>query len=228
MGWIDSIWGKRSDDPLGTLDPKLQEFLRKESPLKYDSKRPTTTTSSTTSSNPTDASSSSSSSSSSQGNDNAASAPSSSDDAAAQPPPPQSLFSDGRYAHLWRSYTPLAEIEAASKSDSEKLTDVLAAFKERKREIGRAAIENCVEWQEAWRNCYEHGSWGEKGMMCNKAVRKFERCYDTNVVSGEAVYKNAGRRDVGLGGRIDSIGGEGGGSSCCVLRTVYYCDIVIL
>jgi hypothetical protein len=178
MGWIDSIWGKRSDDPLGTLDPKLQEFLRKESPVKYD--QPGRAPSSST---PTSNAPASSEAGSAAGNPSATS--SSPDDSPAAAPPPQSLFPDGRYAHLWRSYTPLADIEAASKSDSEKLTDVVTAFKERKKEIGRAAIENCAEWQEAWRECFSTGTWGERTALCAGAVRRFERCYATNVVGAD-------------------------------------------
>ncbi|KAJ3578634.1 hypothetical protein NPX13_g1926 [Xylaria arbuscula] len=39
MGWWDSLWASSTsaDDPLRKLDPKLREFLEKESPVKYTS-----------------------------------------------------------------------------------------------------------------------------------------------------------------------------------------------
>ena len=170
MGWIDSIWGKRSDDPLASLDPKVREFLKKESPLKYDSKAQSTSTSTPTSTQQQQQQQ--------QQQDPAAAA----DDDKDKKSIPPSLFPDGRYAHLWKTYTPLAQIEAATKSDSQKITDIVDAFKERKKEIARAALENCVEWQEAWRSCNETGSWTDRATLCNGMLRKFERCYDTNAV----------------------------------------------
>lgn len=91
--------------------------------------------------------------------------------------PPESLYPDGRYAHLWRTYKPLSVIEAETKSDQEKLLDVLEGYKERKAQIGRAAVENCVEEQLAVNECYETGAWRERLTMCRGENRAFERCY---------------------------------------------------
>ncbi|PTD13203.1 hypothetical protein FCULG_00003307 [Fusarium culmorum] len=91
--------------------------------------------------------------------------------------PSASLYKDGRYAHLWKSYRPLAEIEAETASDHEKLMSVLEAYKERKEAIGKAALENCAEYQEEWVNCMKHGSWEDQIQMCRNQVRSFERCY---------------------------------------------------
>ena len=160
MGWIDSIWGTRSNDPLGTLDPKVRDFLTKESPSFGKPDPPP------------------------------ASQHAHSDDTQsldsvkpAKPKVPrESLFPDGRYAHIWKTYTPLAEIESSTKSDSQKITDIVDAFKERKKEIGRAALENCVETQELWRTCVDNGSWWDRSTGCSESLRKFERCYQTNAV----------------------------------------------
>ncbi|RFN53241.1 autophagy-related protein 6 [Fusarium flagelliforme] len=141
MGWISSIIGTdKSADPLAKLDPSLRDFLEKESPLKYPANQPT---------NPPQATQQ----------------PSNFDAAVTdlQTPKPAapsaSLYQDGRYAHIWKNYRPLAEIEAETATDHEKLMGVLEAYKERKEAIGKAALENCAEYQE------EH------------QVRRFERCY---------------------------------------------------
>ncbi|KAF5712107.1 hypothetical protein FMUND_8666 [Fusarium mundagurra] len=159
MGWISSVLGTdKSSDPLSKLDPSLRDFLEKESPLKYPSNQPTNPP--PTNRQPKNA------------------------DAAAttteqQKPvvPSASLYQDGRYAHLWKNYQPLAEIEAETATDHEKLMSVLEAYKERKEAIGKAALENCAEYQEEWVNCMKHGSWEDQMQMCRHQVRRFERCY---------------------------------------------------
>ncbi|RBR23442.1 uncharacterized protein FIESC28_03624 [Fusarium coffeatum] len=159
MGWISSIMGTdKSADPLAKLDPSLRDFLEKESPLKYPASQPT---------NPP----------------RATQQPSNFDAAVTelQTPKPAapsaSLYQDGRYAHLWKNYRPLAEIEAETATDHEKLMGVLEAYKERKEAIGKAALENCAEYQEEWVNCMKHGSWDDQIQMCRHQVRRFERCY---------------------------------------------------
>jgi hypothetical protein len=91
--------------------------------------------------------------------------------------PHESLYKDGRYAHLWKTYKPYAAIEAETKSDHEKLMDVLDAFKERKAQIGKAALENCALEQLDWNNCMKSGDWTSRLTMCRAEVKKFERCY---------------------------------------------------
>lgn len=156
MGFFDSLFGRRSDDPLQDLDPKLREFLKKESPVKLDEKKPAsknvTTTSASASSGETTV-------------------------------PKESLFQDGRYAHLWKSYRPINEIENEYKSDEEKLGDLLTAFKQRRMGIGHAALENCAEEQVEWSNCMRGGSTRARLTMCSEEVRKFEQCYNMQSVS---------------------------------------------
>lgn len=160
MGWWDSITGsKPAEDPLKNLDPKLRDFLQKESPVKFE-----------------------------PGKDSAgeAAAPEAPRQGAPEAEPPEdphaaarakSLYKDGRYSHLWKTYQPLENVEAATKSSHEKLTDVLEGYKERKTLIGKAALENCSFQQEEWRRCMIEGSWGDMMTMCKDQVRKFERCY---------------------------------------------------
>ncbi|KAF6226975.1 hypothetical protein HO133_008416 [Letharia lupina] len=159
MGWL---WGKSDppkssdSDPLRDLDPSLRDFLSKESPVKYTPAPPppapppeTTTPASATKTEPS----------------------------STPVVPPESLYPDGRYAHLWTTYKSLSAIEAESKSDQEKLLDILEGYKERKAQIGRAAVENCVEEQLAVNDCYDTGRWRDKLMMCRGENRAFERCY---------------------------------------------------
>lgn len=165
MGWWDTLWASNAsaDDPLRNLDPKLREFLAKESPVKYnisnDLEKPAD--SAPPIPKPT---------TEGGGERNNSSKPM---------VPKESQFQDGRYAHLWKSYRPLAEIEAETKTDHEKLMDVLEGYKERKAQIGRAALENCALEQVDWRSCMTNPSLSERMTMCRDQVRKFERCYMT-------------------------------------------------
>ncbi|RYP09123.1 hypothetical protein DL764_001490 [Monosporascus ibericus] len=171
MGWWDSLWPSSSgaDDPLGKLDPKLREFLEKESPVKCNAAahpQPTTTRAQT---QPIAAQS--------QAKPPAAETSREDDDKNKPAVPKESQFQDGRYAHLWKTYRPLAEVEAETKSDHERLMDVLEAYKERKNQIGKAALENCALEQVDWRSCMTNPSLADRMTLCRAQVRKFERCY---------------------------------------------------
>ncbi|KAK1636139.1 hypothetical protein BDP81DRAFT_321285 [Colletotrichum phormii] len=172
MGWFDGWFGPSasSDDPLQSLDPKLREYLERESPVKIQNQqiqeaekkaiRIAAQAAATAEARAH------------------AQAQAQSQDAAEQPKvPKESLFQDGRYAHLWKTYRPYAEIEAETKTDHEKLMDVLDGFKQRKHDIGRAALENCAIQQEEWVNCMKSGDWEDRMQMCRRQVQKFERCY---------------------------------------------------
>lgn len=160
MGWLPSIFGgeKSSSDPLGKLDPKLREFLEKESPVKYTPNQATPPPS-TPQAQPK--------------NEQLIAQPISDQPAV----PSASLYQDGRYAHLWKNYRPLSQVESESATDHDKLMNVLDGFKERKAAIGRAALENCALQQEEWVNCMKNGSWEDQLQMCRHQVRRFERCY---------------------------------------------------
>ena len=174
MGWLPSIFGgEKPSDPLGKLDPKLREFLERESPVKYTPNEPAATappptTTTTTTTPPT------------QQHDAIPIAEPEGKEAAV---PSASLYQDGRYAHLWKNYRPLAQVESESATDHDKLISVLEGFKERKAAIGRAALENCALQQEEWVNCMRNGSWEDQLQMCRHQVRRFERCYTMQSVS---------------------------------------------
>lgn len=160
MGAFDGWFGRRSDDPLQDLDPKVREFLEKESPVKLGKKLPEDSSKPA----PTQAK---------------ATEPETTDKPAV---PAESQFQDGRYAHLWKTYRPLAEVEYETKSDQERLTDVLDAFKGRQSAIGAAALENCADEQFEWSNCMKSGSLKARMTMCRDEVRKFEQCYNMQTV----------------------------------------------
>ncbi|KAI1459592.1 hypothetical protein F4805DRAFT_420886 [Annulohypoxylon moriforme] len=158
MGWWNSLWSSNTtDDPLRSLDPKLREFLEKESPVKYNTAQQEVEESRQKQNQ--------------KKNED--------ENANRDTPkvPPQSQFQDGRYAHIWKTYRPLADIEAETKSDHEKLMDVLEGYKERKGQIGKAALENCAIEQFDWRTCMNNPTVSERLTMCRDQIKKFEKCY---------------------------------------------------
>jgi len=167
MGWL---WGSSSDDdrnpqdPLRDLNPDLRKFLEKESPVKYSSSNPPQTP------KPAEVKPASVSKS-------IPSSQSSSDQISERKVPLESLFQDGRYAHIWKHYRPLAEIENENKSDQEKILDVIEGYKYRKAEIGRAAVENCALEQWDVNECFKTGGFASRMTMCRAENRKFERCF---------------------------------------------------
>lgn len=54
---------------------------------------------------------------------------------------------------------------------------MLDAYKDRRAQIGRAAVENCVEEQIAYNDCLENGGWGDTMTLCRSKNKAFERCY---------------------------------------------------
>lgn len=170
MGWFDGLFGssessanQRSSDPLSQLDPKLRQFLERESPVKYLASKGDEAVADAAQ-QPVTAQKAEQASASAA--------------AAGRPAvPAQSLYQDGRYAALWKTYRPLAEIEAETKSDDERLMDVLDGYQERREQIGRAALENCALEQIDWNTCIRSGPLSSRMTMCHAEMKKFERCY---------------------------------------------------
>ncbi|EON62485.1 hypothetical protein W97_01707 [Coniosporium apollinis CBS 100218] len=174
MGWF---WGSspsspsdNSSDPLQKLDPALRDFLEKEAPAQRPqsaSPRPSPPTSAPIERPhlPTVQPKSTPSTTSLSA------------DPSTPAVPPQSLYQDGRYAHLWKGYRPQSEVESAGKSDQEKLTDIIDSYNERKAGIGRAALENCALEQLAYNECFRSGSWKSRMTMCKAENNALERCY---------------------------------------------------
>ncbi|KAJ5574376.1 uncharacterized protein N7459_008803 [Penicillium hispanicum] len=157
MGWF---WGDSKIDPVKKLDPSLQEYLKQEAPDKYvpapDVKHPAST--------PT---------------------PSSESKESADPSKPQvpaaSLFQDGRYAELWKTYKPPAVVDESSGVRGAER--VIEKFKERGNSVQRAAMENCALEHEALTYCFQTGNWKKqlesRLTMCAAENGTFSRCFLT-------------------------------------------------
>jgi hypothetical protein len=92
--------------------------------------------------------------------------------------PAASLFPDGRYAHLWTTYRPLSDIEAAQKTESEKLKDLVDVFESRKKSISATALENCALQAVAQADCFASGAFLSRLTMCRAETRALNRCTD--------------------------------------------------
>jgi hypothetical protein len=92
--------------------------------------------------------------------------------------PPQSQFQDGRYAHLWKNYTPQQVLEDRGKTEQDRLRDLVDAYNDRKASIGRIALENCALEYMAQFECFKSPSWMQASTMCRTESQKFNRCYD--------------------------------------------------
>lgn len=187
-GWTgtwNSWFGAKSDDPLGKLDPNVRKFLEKESPIKLHKAQQ-------------DAAAAAQQQQQEEAVVAQARATAAAEAAKNDPNavPPESLYQDGRYAHLWKTYRPQSVIDAETKTDQEKLHDVLDAFKDRKHAIGAAALENCAEEQLDWSDCMRSGSMQARMFMCRDEVRKFERCYNMQNVSLRCELSKASPRMV--------------------------------
>lgn len=92
--------------------------------------------------------------------------------------PAESQFQDGRYAHLWKNYVPQNQLVDRSKSDQDKLRDIVDTYNDRKAEVGRAAMENCAfEYMEQW-ECYGNPNFKQTMTLCADETRKFSRCVE--------------------------------------------------
>lgn len=168
MGWFwgssDSDDGKKGQDPLRDLDPSLRDFLKKESPIKYNDSNPPAAPPAKRIPAP-----------------EPTSVPSPAEEESKVPK--ESLYKDGRYAHLWKTYESQSSVENANKSDQEKIQDVIEGYKYRKAEIGRAALENCALEQFDVNDCFRNPKdWTARVTMCRDENRKLERCYTMQAV----------------------------------------------
>jgi hypothetical protein len=153
MGWLWGSDGNSTDQ----LDASLQDFLKKQAPTGPKPSLPAPVA------KPADAS-----------------LIPIHDAEPAQPAiPPQSQFQDGRYAHLWKNYTPQNMLDERGKNEQDKLRDLVDQYNDRRAGIGRIAMENCaLEYMEQF-ECFRHPkTWLSLGTLCNAESRKFNRCYD--------------------------------------------------
>lgn len=157
MGWF---WGDSKNDPVKKLDPGLREYLEQEAPDKYvpaTEVKPTSTSS-----------------------------PEPQPTESAKPKvPAASLYPDGRYADLWKTYkAPVDVDERAGVRGAER---VIEKYKERGDTVQRAAMENCALEHEALTYCFQTGNWRKQVAarltMCSAENGTFSRCFLTQSVS---------------------------------------------
>jgi|SRR5690242_13770386 len=158
MGWL---WSSSSSDA-DKLDPSLREFLKKEAPTGPKPALPTAPKEKQVDTTP-------------------APPPPVQAPADADKPivPPQSQFQDGRYAHLWKNYTPQDVLMDRGKNEQDKLRDLVDAYNDRNASVGQIAMENCaIEYMEQFECFRNPKTWWSLGTLCNAEQRKFNRCYD--------------------------------------------------
>ncbi|KAK1145336.1 hypothetical protein N8T08_004211 [Aspergillus melleus] len=159
MGWF---WGKSDqEDPVKKLDPGLREYLEHEAPKKYVPTTPEPPKPVDTQKQPSQA------------------PPVSDADESSQPAlPSASLYPDGRYAHLWKTYKPPAGEE--SQKGAER---VIEKYKQRGDTVHRAAMENCALEHEDLTYCFQTGTWSKRlksrMSMCHEENHTFSRCFTT-------------------------------------------------
>ncbi|KAB8337334.1 hypothetical protein FH972_021633 [Carpinus fangiana] len=167
MGWL---WGR--DDPLKDIDPSLREYLKQQAPKDYSAAHASTGSSRGSfagqlglSVHEPDFGPIKASGDQEQKQINEE-----------RPLPKESLFQDGRYKHLWKTYKPQAQAEEAGKSDQEKLMDILGGYRQRQDQVKTVALENCAEEQMAIQECFSSGSWAARMTMCRAENKALQRC----------------------------------------------------
>ena len=159
MPWF---WGSSSqDDPAKSLDADLKQFLKEQQPRPYQ---------------PAEAASKQEEKPS-PANKVQPPRPDTNKSFEERPLPRESLFQDGRYKDLWKTYTPAADIAAASATPVEH---VISARKDRRAGIHRASLENCAFEQQLQRTCLGGGlraTVKQRLTMCSAETKTFNRCY---------------------------------------------------
>jgi hypothetical protein len=156
MGWL---WGPNNEtsNEVNNLDPSLRDFLNKQTskPVASEPKAETPYV-----------------------DQLKALSPPSTEDSTPKVPP-QSQFQDGRYAQLWKNYKPLAQIEDATKSDQQRLRDLMEEQEAKKAFLGMMALENCALEQWAEQECLNGPASVSRALLCRAENRAFSRCFET-------------------------------------------------
>jgi hypothetical protein len=158
MGWL---WGS-GNGSTDNLDSSLQDFLKKEAPT-----GPRPTLPSAPKPKPAESSNAASTAQQRQAELEKPTVPS------------QSQFQDGRYADLWKNYTPQNILDDRGKNEQDKLRDLVDAYNDRRAGVGRVAMENCaLEYMEQFECFRNPKTWLALGTLCNAESRRFNRCFD--------------------------------------------------
>lgn len=157
MSWF---WGKKqTDDPTKSLDSNLKQFLDSQHPKPYVPAEQTPDATRKRAIPDREA-------------------PTEPINPEQRPLPAESLFQDGRYKHLWKTYVPQKDIAESNTSPAQRLLD---ANKDRKSTLTEAALENCAFEEELKRTCFQEGDTVNKIRarltMCSRETKAFNRCF---------------------------------------------------
>jgi len=170
MGWFGNWFGgdkpNSSGDPLKDLDPSLRDFLEKEAPIKYHASNP-----------PAPERPRAEPPKAGVPTAPTPSVAASKEESTKPVVPPESLFQDGRYAHLWKNYQTQAEIDSVTKSNQERIDDILHGFKRRKQQIGKAALDNCADILWDQNECFSNPNFQQQMSMCRNETRALGHCF---------------------------------------------------
>lgn len=159
MSWFWGGGSKKDEDPTKTLEPELKQFLKEQQPRPYAPTKTATPEPPKVEPDPVPL-------------------PDTNQEFEDRPLPRESLFQDGRYQHLWKTYVPQDNITAATNTTVER---IITAKKDRKQLISRAAFENCAFEEELSKTCWTKGTKLERARalatMCNKEQKNFNRCF---------------------------------------------------
>lgn len=186
MSWL---WGKKSEqDPTKSLDSDLKQFLDSQQPKPYTTTteqqiqqvgKPKTVEVELPKTTPIS-------------------------DPEEPAVPKESLFQDGRYKDLWKTYVPQKELVEISSTPAER---IMNAKKDRKASLSEAALENCAFEEELKRNCFTQGDSlnriRARMTLCNRETKAFNRCFQLQAKFLQALgYQESPRSDAEVDERI--------------------------
>ena len=94
--------------------------------------------------------------------------------------PAETLFPDGRYAHLWKTYKPNMHL-AYINTEQDQLRDLVDVQNDRKSDVKKAAKENCVMELLAMNECLTTGGFKSTMTMCRAEEKQFYRCFTMQI-----------------------------------------------
>ncbi|CAG8033179.1 unnamed protein product [Penicillium olsonii] len=155
MGWFG---GNSKNDPVQKLDPGLRDYLEQEKPDKYVPGPNVKPPPSTSEQQPEPS------------------------DPSKPKVPAASLYQDGRYADLWKTYKPPA-VDDGEQVGIRGASRVIEKHKEHGDTVQRAAMENCALEHEALTYCFQTGNWRKqieaRLTLCSAENSTFSRCFMT-------------------------------------------------
>lgn len=91
-----------------------------------------------------------------------------------------SLYPDGRYAHLWRTYQSPSSLFTSDPTTQARddVSAAIATFRARKSDVGAAALGNCIMERLAEDECFSSGTLMRKLGGCRPESRAFSRCFE--------------------------------------------------